>query len=115
MPATAKTKPAAKAALKSVPAPNPTSNGKSLEEFRLAHDKNYIIPKKIKEALAKLGSSWEYEIDFVKLAGVSTMDMIRFRDQFESHIVEVKSNGSHKKNVWAGTTEFARKLREAAS
>ncbi len=90
--------------------------GKTLEDFRSAHDKNYIVPKKIKDALAKLGDSWEYEIDFIKLAGVSTTDMVRFREQFEDHIVGVKINGgSHKKNVWAGTLSLAKKLREMAS
>ena len=90
--------------------------GKSLDDFRSTHDKNYIVPKKIKDALEKLGDSWEYEIDFVKLAGISTTDLFRFREQFEEHIVEVKSNsGSHKKNVWAGTVKFATKLREMAS
>jgi hypothetical protein len=92
------------------------SKGKSLEEFRSAHDKNYIVPKKIKEALAKLGDSWEYEVDFLKLASLSTTDLAQYKDQFEAYIVPVKvSGGSHKKNVWAGTPAFAAKLRELAS
>jgi hypothetical protein len=92
------------------------SKGKTLEEFRSAHDKNYIVPKRLKEALVKLGDSWEYEIDFMKMAGVSTTDLINFREQFEAHIVTVKVNGSsHRKNVWAGTTAFAAKLREMAA
>jgi hypothetical protein len=92
------------------------TRGKSLEEFRQAHDKNYIVPRKIKEALAKLGESWEYEVDFMKLAGVSTTDLVNFREQFEEHIVTVKVNGSsHRKNVWAGTVAFAAKLREMTS
>jgi hypothetical protein len=92
------------------------SKGKTLEEFRSAHDKNYIVPKKIKEALAKLGESWEYEVDFMKLAGVSTTDLVNFREQFDAHIVAVKINGSsHRRNVWAGTTAFAAKLREMSA
>jgi hypothetical protein len=92
-----------------------TVKGKTLEDFRIAHDKNYIVPKKIKDALAKLGESWEYEIDFMKIAGISTTDLVNFREQFESHIVAVKSNGSHRKNVWAGTVAFAAKLREMST
>lgn len=89
------------------------SKGKSIEEFRSAHDKNYIVPKKIKEALAKLGDGWEYEVEFVKMAGVSTTDIVNFREQFEAHIVTVRVNGaSHRRNVWAGTPAFAAKLRE---
>lgn len=93
------------------------SKGKSLEEFRSAYDKNYIVPKRIKDALDKLGESWEYEIEFIKLAGISITDLARFREQFEAHIVPVKvsNGGSHRKNVWAGTTAFAAKLREMAS
>lgn len=88
------------------------SKGKSLEEFRSAHDKNYIVPRKIKEALAKLGDGWEYESEFMKLAGLSTTDLVTFREQFEEYIVLVKVNGtSHRKNVWAGTPAFASKLR----
>lgn len=94
----------------------PTVKGKTLEEFRSVHDKNYIVPKKIKDALAKLGDSWEYEVDFMKTAGISTTDLVSFREQFEAHIVVVKSNGSsHRKNVWAGTVSFASKLREMTS
>lgn len=89
------------------------SKGKTIEEFRSAHDKNYIIPKRIKEALAKLGDGWEYEVEFMKLAGLSTSDLVTFRDQFEAYIVPVKVNGtSHRKNVWAGTPAFAAKLRD---
>lgn len=94
----------------------PKASGKSLEEFRSAHDKNYIVPKKIKDALTKLGESWEYEIDFLKIASVTPTDLATFREQFEPHIVAVKVSGaSHRKNVWAGTTAFAAKLRELAS
>lgn len=110
--------PEKKTAAKKVAAvkPAPAAKGKTLEEFRSAHDKNYIVPKKIKEALAKLGDSWEYELEFIKMAGVSTTDLMHFRDQFEAYIVQVKVAGaSHKKNVWAGTPAFAAKLRELAA
>jgi hypothetical protein len=103
---------------KSTPAKKPTTvpKGKTLDDFRSAHDKNYIVPKKIKDTLAKLGDSWEYEIDFIKLAGVSTTDLVSFREQFDGHIVAVRVNGaSHRKNVWAGTLAFAAKLREMAA
>lgn len=107
---TAKKTPAAKKPATARP------SGRSLEDFRAAHDKNFIVPKKIKDALSKLGDSWEYEVDFIKIAGVSALDAAAFRDQFENHIVTVKVNGSsHRKNVWAGTPAFAAKLREMAS
>lgn len=85
--------------------------GKSLEAFRAAHDKNYIVPTKIKVALAKLGAEgWEYEVDFMKLAQLSTTDLANFREQFTDHVVEV--GGRNAKRVWVGTKSFATKLRE---
>lgn len=87
--------------------------GKSLEAFRAAHDKNYIVPGKINGALTKLGAEgWEYEVDFMKLAQLSTTDLAAFRDQFTDHIVEV--GGRNPKRVWVGTKAFAKKLREMA-
>lgn len=101
---------------KKTTAATPRPSGKSLEAFRSAHDKSYIIPRRIETALAKLADSWEYELDFAKVAGVSIADLALFRDQFEDHVVAVKvTGGSHKKNVWAGTPAFAAQLRELAS
>lgn len=102
------------AAKKIVSTPRPS--GKSLEAFRSAHDKSYIVPNKIRAALSKLAESWEYEVDFAKAAGVAITDLALFRDQFEEYVVAMKvTGGSHKKNVWAGTPAFAAKLRELAS
>lgn len=84
--------------------------GRSLDEFRAAHDKNYIVPQKIKAALAKIGDGWEYEIEFLKLAGLSTTDLAMFREQFSDFTVATP--GKNPKRIWAGTKELARKLRE---
>lgn len=82
--------------------------GRSLQEFRAAHDKNFIVPGKIREALKSLGDGWEYEAQFIRLAGISAVDMGNFREQFAEHIVVVDRT----KRVWAGTKATASKLRE---
>lgn len=85
-----------------------TGKVKGLDEFRAAHDKSTIVPAKIKQALADLGSGWEYENEFMKrLAGVGNKDFANFREQFEDFQIHVGA----KKRVWAGTKAFAATLR----
>lgn len=84
--------------------------GKSLDEFRAAHDPNYIVPRKIKDGLAQLGDSWEYEVPFLRLCGLSVTQLANFREQFEEFYVATK--GKNPKRCWAGTKATAQKLRE---
>lgn len=89
------------------------SQGKSLSDFRATHDKSFVVPNKIKEGLAKLGEDgWEYEIEFIKLCGLSTTDFSRFREQFEDYYLTVNVNGRNHKRVWAGSKKLAAKMRE---
>jgi hypothetical protein len=84
--------------------------GKSVEDFRALHDKSYIVPRKIRAAIEALGpEGWEYELGFLKLAGLSTTDMAAFRDQFEEFIVSTP--GHNPKRIWAGSKALAEKLR----
>lgn len=89
----------------------PTSIGRTLNDFRATHDKAYIVPNKITDALAKLGDSWLYEAEFIKACGLTPPDVSAFRDQFADYIVEVRQDG-RRRTVWAGTKHFAAKLRE---
>lgn len=83
--------------------------GHSLDDFRQKHDKGYIVPRKIKEALKQLGDSWVYEAEFMRIAGVSTTDLATYREPFiDDHVVLVDRT----KRVWCGTKAFATKLRE---
>ena len=82
--------------------------GKTLADFRAMHDKDYIVPRKIKAALAALGNGWEYEADMLRLAGVSTTDLALYRDQFSEHWVVVDRSG---KRVWAGSKALAEEMR----
>lgn len=82
--------------------------GRSLSEFRSTYDKATIIPAKVKEALKSLGTGWEYEVQFAKLAGVSLADLGAFRDQFAPHVVSLREG----RRAWAGTAATAKQMRE---
>lgn len=90
----------------------PRSVGKSLADFRNTYDKSTIIPKRVTDALKQLGSGWEYEVGFARLAGVSLMDLSTVRDQFEAHVVVIDRGG---RRAWAGTVATAQKMREMVS
>lgn len=87
--------------------------GKSLADFRAAHDKNVIVPTKIRKALEDLEKqgpeNWRYESDFIKLAGISQTDVSMFREQFVGHIVE--TSGKSPKRVWFASPKVAAKAR----
>jgi len=89
---------------------------KTLADFKAAHDPNVIVPNKIRAALAAIEKegpeNWLYEVDFLKLSGVSTTQLSQFRDQFADHIIETpaSSRGSAKR-VYFGNAKVAAKLR----
>lgn len=86
--------------------------GRSLTAFKKAHDKDTIIPEKIRLALKELGNSWLYESEFVRSAGVSYTDMNTYREMFDEHVVFIRED---KKRVWAGTKALASQLKEYVS
>ena len=86
----------------------PKKFGRSLADFRGSYDKSYIVPKKIKEALRNLGSGWEYEVNFARIAGISLSDLGNFRDQFADHVVTLRES----RRAWAGTAAAAKAMRE---
>lgn len=91
-------------------APPKQKIGKGRDDFRALHDKSFIVPAKIRGAIAKLGKSgWEYEFAFLKLAELSTTDLATYREQFEEYIVTV--NGRNPKRCWCGSKELAAELR----
>lgn len=88
-----------------------TKPPRDLSSFRAAHDKNVIIPNKIRAALVALEKEhgpegWEYEAEFSKRAGCSTTDFAMFRDQFATHFIE--TGGSRTKRVWFATVKAAK-------
>ncbi len=91
-----------------------TNGAKSLDEFRAAHDKSFLVPKAINEAIAALGEDgWEYEADFQKRTGVSPHDFAAYREQFEDYYVLVGTTRTAKR-AWAGSKKLAAKMREMA-
>lgn len=87
---------------------------RNLDDFRKVYDKSLIIPARIKAALADLGDAWETEQEFLRRVACSTTEFARYRDPFIEHSVEIprsRANGSQAKRVWAGTKQFAAKLR----
>ena len=84
-----------------------STSAKSLKEFRMLYDKDVIVPRKIKEALKRLGANgWTYEAELIHDAGISQTDMGNFRHLFTDFYVDMKS-----KRVWAGSTKFAQTLK----
>jgi hypothetical protein len=93
---------------KSPPRPAQGDGGRSLSDFRAAYDKAFIVPRKVKEALKRLGGGWEYEVNFAKMAQVSLSDLGMFRDEFAEHVVELHGG----RRAWAGTAGMARQMRD---
>lgn len=84
---------------------------KTLDDFRAVHDKAFVVPNKIKAGLEALGKyGWEYEAEFIKICGVSVVDIGRFRDEFEDFYVIVGGERTGKR-VWAGSKVLAEKMR----
>lgn len=85
------------------------NSGKSLADFRVTHDRSFIVPERIKDALKALGDGWEYEMQFTKLAAVSSSELSSYRDQFSDYVVVLRRDG---KRAWAGSPATAQKMRE---
>jgi len=82
---------------------------KTLQDFRAAFDKDYIVPQKIREALKTLGSSWETELDFSRLAAVTISDVANYREQFSDYVVHLRKD---RRRVWCGDKAMVLKMRE---
>lgn len=89
-----------------------TDIGYTRADFRERYDKSFIVPRRIREALKKLGQSrYLPEAEFSRLAGVSLPDLGRFRAEFdEDHVVVVERS----KRLWCGSKALAEELRGLA-
>jgi hypothetical protein len=84
---------------------------KTFDDFKPAHVKAHIVPAKIKAGIVALTKNgWEYETDFLKSLGVSSIEGAKYRDGFLDFIVTV--NGG-KKRVYCGSKALAAKMTEA--
>ena len=97
-------------------AAKPAPSVRSIDDFRSAHDRSFIVPKKIKEALASLGADgWAYEGEFMKMAQISTTELGFYREKFEAHVVQLRGANHNGKRAWAGTKATADKMRKMLS
>jgi hypothetical protein len=87
------------------------SSALSLSDLDNQYNPNVIVPAKIKAALAKLGDNAMTSINFQKEAGVTTLQLSQFSEQFESFQVVVRDNGKPK-TLWCGSESFAKKVKE---
>ncbi len=89
----------------------------TLDSFRAQFDTNVVVPNKIRAALAALAKegpeAWDYELDFIKRAGLSQTQIGMFREQFAKHVVEVRPVGGGKsaRKVWFADAKVAAKVR----
>ena len=82
---------------------------KTLADFKSAHNRDTIIPQKIKGALTMLGKGgWEYELAFSKMAVIHLSDLGNFRTMFADYVVELKGG----RRAWAGSVALAKQMRE---
>ena len=90
---------------------------KSLAEFQQTYDKRVIVPRKIEDALKRLDQGWETEMEFMKGAGVSNVELAEFRDNYADYIVVVASaTGSpNRKRIWFGSKKAAAEARKMVS
>jgi hypothetical protein len=65
---------------------------RSLAEFRQTYDHETIVPSRVNAALKELGAGWLYEVEFAKLANVTTTQLSMFRDRYAEHIVSVRDS-----------------------
>lgn len=90
---------------------------KTVADFRGAHDTNVIVPNKIRAAFVAMlkegPEQWDYEMDFIKRAGISTTQLGAFREQFLEHVIDAPSGSSGRagKRVWFADAKIAKKLR----
>lgn len=87
----------------------------TLADFKAKFDQDVVVPNKIKAALAALGKegqeAWEFEMDFVKRAGLSQTQLGTYRGQFEKHVVLVRETGRSERKVWFADAKVASKAR----
>ena len=101
----------------SLRSPPKTLNPKSLAQFQQTYDKNVIVPRKIEDALKRLGDGWETEMEFMKGAGLTNVELANFRDNYTDYIVVVASVTGHpnRKRIWFGSKKAAAEARKMVS
>jgi len=85
---------------------------KTIDDFKTTHDRTYLIPTAIKNALSDLGPEhWLTEAEFMKSRHfrahkITKLEIQEYSPPFEGYIVELPRG----KSAWAGSTELATQL-----
>lgn len=91
------------------------TKAKTLDDLRAVHDDGVVIPTRIRArfvAMLKVGSEeHDYELVFMKAAGVSPNKVGPFRGLFKKHIVT--TIGKNPKRIWFADPKVAAKFRAA--
>ena len=80
---------------------------KSLKDFRNIYDQETIVPQRVETALKELGVGWLYEMEFGKLANVTSTQLSVFRDRYAANIVTVRDS----RRIWVGKASVAEDMR----
>lgn len=80
---------------------------RSFQEFRNTFDLETIVPKRVNDTLKKLGSGWLFEMEFCKLANVTSTQIANFRERYADHIVCIKD----RRRIWVGKKNIAEEMR----
>jgi hypothetical protein len=89
----------------------PKKKGMSLEDVRNKYNTDVLVTNKIMAALKELGNQAEMMDDFRRRAAISSAQISQYLEQFEEYTIPVREAG-RTRYLWAGTKEFAAKVRE---
>ena|SRR5271165_1197274 len=90
---------------------------RTVADFKAAHDRDVIIPNKIRAGLAKLleigKAHYEYDEPFRSLCGIAGKDLATYRDRFKHNwfMTEGTNGAKNAKRVWFGNAKVAASLR----
>ena len=90
---------------------------RTIAQFRALHDKNVIIPNKIRKALERLREigpeHFVYDEEFRQLCGIQGAELAAYRDQFARHwfMTVGLTKSKNDKRVWFGNSKVADRLR----
>ena len=92
------------------------STGKTKADFVAKFSRKFVIPNKIRAALAELGpKGYEEQGEFLKRTGVTPVDLNAYKSEFDDHVIEARPVGGNSKvvTIWVGSASFASELQES--
>lgn len=96
---------------------SPKPKAKTLADAKRLHDPDTVIRTKIESRFAEMlkihPEEWDYEIDFIRGAGISQKNASDYREHYKKHIaVTEKISGERSgKTLWFADPRVAAKFR----